>query len=116
MNPDIAASSFASGVPAAVRSSGLMAGLIVGIVRPLLRLPGWQLLALGLVTACVGVLAGSRTRPRRGKPLAPELNRWENEGGMAATRPPVAAAAVDQPVSARADGHDPASPFRSSLD
>ena len=48
MNPDIAASSFASGVPAAARSSGLMAGLIVGIVRPLLRLPGWQLLALGL--------------------------------------------------------------------
>ncbi len=73
----------------------------LGVALPVLRRFGWRFVAFAVVAGAAGYLvrsvmaAGGKTRqnrsaPKRPKPPAPELNRWENEGGMVATSAPSA--------------------------
>ncbi len=61
----------------------------------------WPLLALGLITACVGTLLVSRRKTAIARQLTIAINDWENEGGSVATK---ASVAIRNP---NADGHDP---------
>lgn len=70
---------------------------LVAFAVPLARRVNWRMVALGLVAGVAGYLirarigsaANRRAPANAAKP--PELNRWENEGGMIATSVPAAA-------------------------
>lgn len=80
---------------------------VLAYALPLARRVNWRLVAFGLVAgaagyllrAGVGAAAERKARlkadqqPTKPPAKPPELNRWENEGGMIATSAPAATAA-----------------------
>ena len=90
----------------------------LGMTLPLLRRFGWRFVAFAVVAGAAAYLARSvkatddkarqdRGAPKRTKPPAPELNRWENEGGMVATSAPSAKLRSGARGEAGANADDP---------
>ena len=98
----------------------------LGLALPLLRRFGWRFVAFAVVAGATGYLARSvraaggksrqdRSAPKRPKLPAPELNRWENEGGMVATSAPAAKPRSGARGEAGADANDSSLAHNSGL-
>jgi len=83
---------------------------VIAFALPVVRRVNWPLVAFGLAAGAAGYLirsglgAAAERKARISSAKPPEINRWENEGGMIATSTPASSPTAAQERPAEADG------------